>query len=300
MYDLSLQDCSTAALKKPVVWIDPRFLEAVGELHQLEARLLLCHKGDQLVAAMPLYERKKLGIRRLVCPMSAYYHGLWFFWEKGRVENRNLLDELRISTEVARFLRSRYRRLQLNLAPHNLDARGFTWEGLKAVPFYTFTQDLFQPLQLFKDERKKLRHAQNEGYWLQEKFRPELFSKMIQDLYDRKQKNLGVSLSAFVAWMEKIHGWGLLTQFNLVEADNAVSTNLVLGGENDRQGYSIMRSTIPEKMKTGASVIHTQLMVDLLKDRFSSIDFCGANYPDVARFKAALGLKLEPFFRIRK
>lgn len=300
MYELKLCKSSDAVLKEPVIWIDPRFLEAVAELHQLEASLLLCYKGDQLVAAMPLYERKKLGIRRLVCPMSAYYHGLWFFWQKGRNENRNLLDELRISTEVARFLKSRYRKLQLNLAPHNLDVRGFTWEGLKAVPFYTFTHELSQPLQLFKDERKKLRHAQKEDYWLQEKFRPELFSKMIQDLYARKQKSLGVSLSAFVAWMEKLHGWGLLTQFNLMEADNAVSTNLVLGGENDRQGYSIMRSTIPEKMKTGASVIHTQLMVDLLKDRFSSIDFCGANYPDVARFKAALGLKLELFFRIRR
>ncbi|MCB5223917.1 MAG: hypothetical protein WCY21_01445 [Candidatus Cloacimonadaceae bacterium] len=300
MYDLSLQDCSQATLKEPVVWIDPRFVEAVGELHQLEARLLLCHKGEQLVAAMPLYERKKLGIRRLIHPMSAYYQGLWFFWDERRDENRNLLDELKISTEVARFLKSRYRRLQLNLAPHNLDARGFIWEGLKAVPFYTFTHDLSLPIPFFRNERRKLRQAQSEGYRLQEKFRPDIFLEMVKILYDRKQKSLGVAYPAFGEWMRKLHEAGLLIQFDLMDKERLASSTIILGGENDRQAYPVMMSTLPQDLKKGASALHYHLMVESLRDRFDVLDFCGANYPDVARFKAALGLKLAPFFRIRK
>lgn len=298
MYDLSLRAPSEQALTAPPIWIDPRFMLAVEELHQIEALQLLCHKGDQLVAAMPLYEKKSLGLRRLICPMSAYYQGLWFFWQPEREPNRNLLDELKVSTEVAVFLQARYKRMQFNLAPHNFDVRGFTWQGLKAVPYYTFTYDCARELRVLKDERKKLRAAREHDYRLVEEFRPREFISLLKDLYDRKQKNLGVSYAAFQTWMERLHRDGLIAQFNLLEQDRIVSTNLVLGGANDQRGYSIMRSTRPQDQKSGASAQHSLLLVQLLRDRFAGLDFCGANYPEVARFKAALGFDLELFFKI--
>ncbi len=298
MYELSLRSPSLQGLASPAIWIDPRFMLAVAELHQIEALQLLCHKGEQLVAALPLYEKKSLGLRRLICPMSAYYHGLWFFWEPGREANRNLLDELRVATEVAQFLRSRYKRLQLNLAPHNRDVRGFTWQGLKAVPYYTFTHSSEAELRVLKDERKKLKAAREHDYRLVEAYLPEEFITLLKDLYARKQKSLGVSYPRFKTWMEALHREELLAQFNLMEDGRIVSTNLIVGGANDSTGYSIMRSTIPQDLKSGASALHSLLLAEQLKQRFAKLDFCGANYPEVARFKAALGFKLELFFRI--
>ncbi|MDD4223439.1 MAG: hypothetical protein PHD87_02505 [Candidatus Cloacimonetes bacterium] len=298
MYELSLRTPSAAGLAAPPIWIDPRFMLAVGELHQLEALQLLCHKGEQLVAVLPLYEKKNLGLRRLICPMSAYYQGLWFSWEEEREPNRNLLDELKVSGEVASFLKDRYKRMQFNLAPHNQDVRGFTWQGLKAVPYYTFTHISSEELHILKDERKKLRAARQQEYRLVEEFRPEEFIALLKDLYDRKQKRLGVSYAAFQKWMERLQNEDLLSQFNLLDRDRIVSTNLILGGKNDSRGYSIMRSTRPRDLKSGASALHSLLLVDMLKQRFSGLDFCGANYPEVARFKAALGFRLELFFKI--
>ncbi len=299
MYELSILNPSAASLTNPPVWLDPRFMQAVRDLHQIDASLLLCHKGEQLVAALPLYEKKSLGLRRLICPMSSYYQGLWFFWEPEREPNRNLLDELKISSEVARFLKARYQRMQFNLAPHNADVRGFTWQGLKALPYYTFTHDCARELRILKDERKKLRMARDRDYRLVEEFRPEEFIILLKDLYDRKEKSLGVSYKAFRIWMENLHQDGLIAQFNLMEKDKIVSANLVLGGNHDKRGYSIMRSTLPRDLKAGASALHSLLLVELVKPRFESLDFCGANYPEVARFKAALGFKLELFFKIR-
>ncbi len=298
MYELSIRSPEPGILTAPPVWLDPRFLLAVQELQQVEALLLLCHKGEQLVAALPLYEKKSLGLRRLICPMSAYYQGLWFFWEPERETNRNLLDELKITGEVAAFLKARYKRLQFNLAPHNTDVRGFTWQGLKAVPYYTFTHASGRELRILKDERKQLRAAREHDYRLVEAFEPTGFMGMLKDLYARKQKSLGVDYGAFQAWMEKLHASELLAQFNLMREERIVSTNLVLGGRNDSRGYSIMRSTLPQDLKSGASALHSLLLVEQLKDRFAGLDFCGANYPEVARFKAALGFQLELFFKI--
>ncbi len=298
MYELSIQTLADSSLTSVPIWIDPRFMLAVAELHQLEAFQLLCHKGEQLVAALPLYEKKSLGLRRLICPMSAYYEGLWFFWEKGREPNRNMLDELKVSTEVAIFLKSRYKRMQFNLTPHNQDIRGFTWQGLKAVPYYTFTHDCSKELSVLKDERKKLRSAQKHDYRLMEEYKPAEFVVLLKDLYGRKQKNLGVSYPAFRNWMDRLYKEDLIAQFNLMDEDRIVSSNLVLGGKNDSRGYSIMRSTRPQDLKRGASALHSLLLVEMLKSRFQELDFCGANYPEVARFKAALGFELELFFKI--
>ena len=299
MYDIILQTPDRQGLPARLpVWANPVFLQAVAELQQAEARLLVLRKGEQVVALMPLFEKKQLGMRRLFCPMSAYYQGLWFFWQEGREAGRNLLDELKASSEAASYLRSRYKRAQFNLAPHNLDVRGFTWAGYQARPFYTFTQELSEPMSMLKDERKKIKMAGEQGYSLDERFLPEVFIGMFKDLYHRKNKELGLSYGRFQKWMERLHGEGLLAQFNLLRDEKVVSTNLLLGGPDDDTGYSILRSSLPDEMKHGASALHSVLLVERLADRFARLDFCGGNTPEVARFKAALGFRLRQFFKI--
>ncbi|MBW6513988.1 MAG: hypothetical protein K0B87_04445 [Candidatus Syntrophosphaera sp.] len=280
------------------LWINPVFLQSVSELQELEALQLLCHKGEQLVAAMPLYERKSMGMRRLIIPMSAYYQGLWFRWEANRDENRNLLDELKISGEIGKFLRGRYKRIHFNLGTHNYDVRGFDWAGFKARPLYTFVQQLSEPFHPLKDERKKLKTAQQEQLTFEEKFSPEEFVEMLKKLYNRKNKRLGVPYPRFLEWMKNLHEQGLLSQFNLMRDKEIVSANLMLGTSGDETAYSIMRCTTAEGLKQGASSLHSQLLVERLGGRHEFLDFCGANYPEVARFKAALGFRLKLFFQL--
>lgn len=299
MYEISIRQPSCDGLEEfPPLWIDPEFLLAVGDLHQVDTYQLQCHKGEQLVAMMPLFEKKSLGIRRLIIPMSSYYQGLWFRWQENRDENRNLLDELKISSEIGAFLRDRYKRIHFNLGTHNYDVRGFNWSGFRAKPLYTFVQELSEPFHPLKDERKKLRTAEQQDLALEEKFLPEQFVDMLKELYQRKNKRLGVPYPKFLDWMTRLHSKGLLTQFNLVREGEIVSTNLMLGCHGCDTAYSIMRCTTADGLKHGASSLHSQLLVEQLRDRHQYLDFCGANYPEVARFKAALGFHLKLFFQV--
>ncbi|MFO8144216.1 MAG: hypothetical protein R6T89_00575 [Candidatus Syntrophosphaera sp.] len=299
MYEISVRRPSDEGFQSaPPLWIDPGFLLAVEELQQIDAYQLLCHKGEELVAVLPLYEKKNLGIRRLIIPMSAYYQGLWFFWPSGRKENRILLDELKISENIATFLRKRYRRIHLNLGVQNYDIRGFNWAGFKARPLYTFIQDLSHPFTPLKDERKKIRGAAKQELRLEKAFYPDKFITMLRELYHRKNKNLGVSWGRFRNWMETLHDQELLNQYNLMHDEEIISSNLMLGAPTDDTTYSIMRCTTDLGLKQGASTLHSRLLVENLKDRYQFIDFCGANYPEVARFKAALGFSLRVFFQI--
>lgn len=284
----------------PPLWVHPDFLAAVAELHQAEVYQLACHKGEQLVALLPVFEKKNFGLRRLISPVSAYYQGLWFNWEEGRDANRNLLDELHISGVISEYLLKRYQRIQLNLAPHNYDVRGFTWSGLKALPLYTFVQDLAEPSNPIKDERKKLRLAEKQGYVLEERFAPEEFIRLLRELHTRKHQHFGVPYPDLQNWMTQLQTKGLLTQFNLLQAQEIVSSNIVLKSSTTVTAYTIMRSTRPDDLKSGASALHSQLLTDMLKPEFALLDFCGANNPEVGRFKAAMGFQLQVFFQLRK
>lgn len=302
MFDLSLREPSREDLGWPLpLWADPAFMAAVARLHGVEAWHLLCHKGDQLTGLLPLFEKTSFGLRRAVSPVSAYYQGLWFNWEGGRDPNRNLLDELHVSAEVAKFLRGRYKRVSFNLTPRNPDVRGFTWAGLKAEPLYTFIHRLSEPFCLLKDERKKLRLAEGQNYGFSERFDPDSFIGLLKGMYERKQHRFGVSYPALRGWLEELNGKGLLTQFNLTHKQETVSSNIVLKDASDRTAYTIMRGTRADDLKTGASTLHSKLLVEKLAagGEFDQLDFCGANNPEVARFKAAMGFRLALFFRIR-
>ena len=299
MFELSIRTPSAEGIKTGIpLWLHPEYLAAVGELQDIETKQLVCYKGDQIVAMLPLYEKKKMGVRRLISPVSAYYQGLWFFGEAQRGDNRAMLDELHISSEVAQFILDRYKRIHFNLTPANYDVRGFTWAGLKVKPLYTFTHKLTEPFNILKDERKKLKIAQDQGYYLDDEFNAEQFIRMLKDLHQRKGQRFALSYPNFAVWITKLHKLGLLSQYSLKRDNEIVSTNLVLGTQQDTTAYAIMRCTKQEDLKNGASALHSTLLVEKLASQFQYIDFCGANVPEVARFKAALGFELKIFFQI--
>ena len=300
MYSLTLSKLGTITLPANLpLWVQPGFLQAVSELHGVEALHLICRKGEQCVALMPIYERRNLGLRRQICPLSSYYQGIWFFWQESRQSNRDMLDELKISGEIALFLKKRYLRSHFKLAPHNRDVRGFTWNRFRAIPLYTFVHELGQPLALLADERKNLKEALAEDYTFTEDFRQDDFIELMKLLHQRKVQSFGLDYASFARWMKTLREQGLLTQFNLLRGSDVISSNLLLGGSADQTCYSIMISTLPEEMKKGASTLHYLKLAEALTGRFRQLDCCGANVPDVARFKAALGLQLMPFHLIR-
>jgi hypothetical protein len=280
------------------VWVHPDFLLAAAELQDVQTYHLVCRKGEQIVALMPLYEKSKFGIKRLINPVCAYYQGLWFFWQENRQPNRVLLDELNLSHEIALFLKKHYTKGCFNLIPQNQDIRGFSWAGFRAKPLYTFEQVLNEPMQIIKDEKEKLKRALNQDYTFVEKFDPDVFISMLKELHNRKEQKFRLSYSAFGLWMKQLHEAGLLIQDNLMQGERIVSSNLVLAATGETTAYTIMRCTDQAGLRSGASILHSVKLIESLQHRFTKLDFCGGNNPEVARFKAALGLKLRLFFQI--
>ncbi len=279
-------------------WHNPEFMDAIARMHNVTAFQLQVYKGEELFAILPLYERRKMGIKALVTPVGAYYQGISFAFENNAGKARILLDTTAVCSRVARFLGENYKRVKLQLNPENLDVRGFTWNGFKASPLYTFRCASTQVLNSLPDERKKFRNAQNLGMELVESFDPDAFLALQKRLDIRKNHNLGVSYHSMKVFFTHLHDAGLLKQFNVLWENEVVSANILLydGGE---VVYTLYKATSEEALKRGAASFHSLSLLQSLPKGSRIFDYCGANVQEVARFKAALGLDLCVFYQIK-
>ncbi|MDD4309499.1 MAG: GNAT family N-acetyltransferase, partial [Candidatus Cloacimonetes bacterium] len=131
-----------------------------------------------------------------------------------------------------------------------------------------------------------------------EEFRISDFMQMFKEMSERKDRHFGYTYEKLESFLIKLHSLGLLHQYNLYRDDRIVSSNLLLQNSNDI-AYTVFRATDPEALRNGASSLHTVKLCENMAGKASELDFCGANIPEIARFKAALGLTLKVFYQIR-
>lgn len=295
-YSVSLSPPSDRG-KQLNLWSKPGFMEAVAELQGLNPQHLCCYKGQELVALLPVYEKKILGSSSLVSPVGSYYQGINLWLGENSLPARKLLDTLQIFDTVGKFCKAKYRKVRINLTPETYDIRGFVFSGLKAKPLYTFTAVPGVELQPLPDERQKIRLARSRGYIASCNYSHQDFIVLFRAMNSKKNREFKSGYAAFSRFLDALSVLGIMEQFNLLHDGEIVSSNILLLDAN--KAYTIFRATEPEALKNGASGLHSILLLEYLHGKgVSELDFCGANVLEVARFKAALGLNLKAFFHI--
>lgn len=279
------------------LWSHPVLMTEAARLQDLEPKLLVVYKSQFRAAELPLYERRRLGTVSLQPASGSYYQGLRFWHQKETSPPRRLLDELQISSQIAVWLKDRYRKLLFNLSPENYDTRGFTWNKLRALPLYTFIHNLNEDIYPLRDEREKLRRADQRAYSFERGLDIDAFLDLNDAMFQRKGHHAYNSQDQMRTYIANLHKAGLLEQYNVCLDGQVVSTNILLTG-SDGRAYTVLRASRKEELPWGVSLWHTHMLIKTLKDHFVQLDLCGANVADVARFKAAMGLSLKVFFRI--
>jgi len=280
------------------IWSNPVFMQTVAEISNFIPWHLVCYKGTTIVAVLPLYEKKILGCRVLKRSSLSYYQGLNLWLEENSLPARKLLDALQITMAIARGLKSNFKRIRINLTPETYDIRGFLWNKMQAVPFYTFVHNLNSELKPLPDKRRDLAQAEKQNYTFEEGLNIEEFIGLLKILKVKKNWNPDCDYQGLVDFIRILYREGMLRQMNLTQQGKIVSSNLIL--QDGKKVYNIYQATEDNALKKGACSLHTVKLIELLqKEGFQELDFCGSSIPEIARFNSALGLQLKLFFQIR-
>ncbi|MCB5253366.1 MAG: hypothetical protein RBR69_01880 [Candidatus Cloacimonadaceae bacterium] len=301
-YSLELIDVPSEGARKLqsryAYWHDPEFMAALADLHSVRAMQLQVFKGEELLAILPLYERRKIGLKALVTPSGTYYQGICFNFEEASKPSRVSLDTTAICIRIASFMAEKYKWINFRLNPDNADIRGFSWAGYRVTVLYTFRQFIGSELCIMPDERKKMRQARKLGMKLIEDFDLDAFFHLQEELEKRKKHSLGIPHSRIKDFFARLYEKGLLKQFNIYQDSQVVSSN-ILYSDNGEVAYTVNMATSAEAMRQGAAIYHSLALASHLPKNTKILDFCGANIKEVSRFKAALGLDLHSFYHIK-
>lgn len=279
------------------LWHDPFFMRTVGELHGVLPYQIQVYKGEELIGIMPVYERRRMGLKALVAPVGTYYQGLSTFFLPQTSTQRMLLDTITISERIAKFLTDNYRRVNIRLNPGNTDVRGFTWNGINARPLYTFSQYRDEEPFVMPEQRRYLRKAEKEGLVLKEAYDLDSFLRLQEDLDKRKDHDMGISYEALGVYLDALHEKGMIKQVNVYQEDEIILSAIMLWGGNEII-YTLYIAGSEASYALGASALQNRMTLSLLPEEITISDFCGANIRDVARFKGAMGLSLSVFYQL--
>ncbi|HNX02833.1 MAG TPA: hypothetical protein PLE33_05280 [Candidatus Cloacimonas sp.] len=298
MLEIELSSPKLIPNRKLNVWSNPVFMQTVADISAFRPWHLICYKGTTIVAVLPLYEKKILGYPILKRSSLSYYQGLNLWLENDSSPARKLLDALQITTAIAKYINRNYKRYRINLTPETYDIRGFLWNKMKVIPFYTFIHNLGETLNPLPDKRRDLVLAEKQNYTFIEELNIEEFINLLKQLKAKKSWNPDCDYQGLAEFIRILYQEKILRQMNLKLDKEIVSSNLIL--QDGSRVYNIYQATASNALKKGASSWHTVKLIDLLQSEgFQELDFCGSSIPEIARFNSAIGLQLKLFFQIR-
>jgi hypothetical protein len=283
------------------LYSQPDFLSAFARAYQVESYYLTVWQEDECVACMPVFERKLLGLRSIMSPQLYYYHFISFQLQEGMHPNRIQQRKLEILEALSDYIQKHYQKLSFNLCPGIRDVRGFTWTKMKATPLYTYLVPLktIDSSCFYKNERNSIHKAVRDGVHIEEKVSINEFIRLMKLTNQRQKRDLAISEERHVKLLEELFSIKDLRQFNAMIGETVIATFLILQDHVMDTVYAWQHYTDPAYFNTGVSPFFMDSLFNLLKNEFTTFDFCGANHPAISRYKAAFGANLELFFRIQ-
>lgn len=280
------------------IYMHDYYLDAVcGAAHW---EVLLVEKGGKIVAAWPLFIKKRWGFQYVVMPVLGRMMGPYILPEfrNGARENNLLDDLLKQMPQLAAFEQD-FNYTATNWLP-------FYWAGFEQTTRYSYTLDI-----------RELSVCWN-------KLAPDYRNQKIPKARSILDVQTGTDLDTFL----KIHNLSYLRQgkkppvsFELLErVDNALAnrkqralffatereTNLVHAVAyliwDKNSAYYLMAGDDPSLRSSGASVLLAWEAIQYAHDvlKLEVFDFAGSMIRSVERVRRQFGAQQKPYFRVRK
>ncbi|MCD4827960.1 MAG: GNAT family N-acetyltransferase [Candidatus Cloacimonetes bacterium] len=289
------------ALERPRLFCDPRWVSAFADSFGFDTDWCVCKRGDELVAALPLLPRRRLGRRYVNTPQMMPYNPVWFAPADDRPPGRVGRERLEACRAIAALLRDTFGKIDIALDPSHHDMRGFTWSGLQAQPRYTYHVDLSVDPRLHASKKNALHKAEREDFALHEERDLDSFITLQRLTMQRQGKRLAVPEPLQLKLLGRMLDEGFLRQF-VVKADGAiVHTRLWLFDQHHSVVHAWQGVSDPQWLPRGVYTWSTLALMRLMRDEGrQTLDLGGANIDSIAQFKAGFGGQLKLYFRVSK
>jgi hypothetical protein len=268
---------------------------AVSECLGYSFDLWVVYKGAEWLGGVPLFWRKRFG--RPVClePPQCAYSSVLFNAAISRASypSKVTSSKLDVTGTIAKALSSHYSSTRMKLLPAVGDVRAFQWEGWTVNPSYTYVIDLKREMRCDHAVRKHVRKCRENGAVLSLEWCFDRFRSLAEDTISRQGLNPGMGMR--YEELERIacrmRDAGLAWMATALTADGKpLASRIELGIPGTSTLFDWVAGSSSELFSLGGNAWLMTEVAEAARQRgYSSWDLCGANYRNIATFKAQMG-----------
>jgi hypothetical protein len=285
------------------VYCLPEYLEALCEATGATFRIVAAFLNDELVAGVPLYERRTrsglvVGNRTLL-----YYNGIVLNLPARKYHS----DETSLTQTVLAALEQELSALgYAHVLLHNdaslTDLRPFLAAGWTPSLSYTYVvrlEDLdAQWERVDQNLRRLIRRCEREGVIYREDDDFDALFRLHLETHRRKGAPLYLPEAAFARYFRRLHAAGLARLGHAVLGERVIASQLMLTGSG-KTSHTVCAGADEEYLRLGASAfLRWQGFVSLAGAGYAANDLTDAALNPVTRFKSQFGGELTPTWSI--
>lgn len=280
------------------------WLKMISEMMGIPLKLLVCHKGKELVAGLPLFVYKTLEGNTIKHPILTQFSGVHILKRETRYPYKKEMEGKKIFSSIIDYLEKNYDYVNLINHPALIDIRPFQWRGWHCNVRYTSELNLKKIDDIFKkidnSVLNKIRKAEKLGIKIEQMNDTEMFYKLWRLSYKRKKIKVPLTKNIFFKWADRLLNKKLIKiYFAILKNNIAIASRLELIDVDI--AYDLMAGANPNFFNTGANqLLMTSIFRDLLANGINRFDFVGADIPSIAYYKSSFGGTLIPHYQVSK
>ena len=290
IYISDLPDAIRATLP---LWANYDILIAFAKREKATAYYIIVIEEDNIIALMPVFEKKKIFLKYIYQPLDYKYTPIIFY------KNSNQINVLK---SLATYLYKEYFRIMITLDPAINDIRAFKWSGLKAEPLYTYTKQIkdYSSDDLQKETKRILNNKAKKDLVMKKQWDLDIYKTLSIEMLNRKKRSLRQINDSYISFLNEIYAKGFITQYIAFKDENPLAYLIIIKDILQKKIYAFFAAADTNIKKNGASLFCYDFILSNYTSGFDTFDFSGANIESIAYYKSQFNPELVNYYRIRK
>lgn len=290
------------AQKNICIYDQPFWLDAVCGKDNWD--VFLVEKGDEIIAALPYFTKKKMGLRYITMPQLTQHNGIYIKYPENLSYEKKLDFEYSVLSDIAVQIGSVKHEYYLQcFSPEVQNWQPFYWNGFSQETLYTFYLDCSVGYEeilknMSSGLRRDIKKAEKEAI-ITETDDLDLFYKINSMSFGRQGMENPLSRELIQAVYDVGKENDCIKV--LIANDEQGNTHCVgLYIFDNNNVYELCLGTDPKFRNKNFKSLLTAKAIEFACQTGRNFDFEGSMIEGIAKYNKRYGAKMLPYYRVKK
>lgn len=271
--------------------------------------VLLSFSGNEIIGSLPLFIKKKKGIRYITIPFRSQHHGPWIKYSENMSNAKRISRENIVMTDLIDQLEKYAKKEHILFfnqcfSPNVTNWLSFYWNSYKQTTLYTYRiEKINNPEEVLKrmesGKRYNIRNAIRSGIVIKEDLPINDFYFFHKKVVEKKGKRIKYSFDMLKSYYDGLYSH---QQGKCLYAVNSKGTieGAILVAFDSCWGYNWITAFDSDAKSSGSSDLLVFSAIKYLSDKTEGFDFEGSMDQGIEHSYRHFGTTQTPYFKVFK